>query len=65
MHDYAYRLRESILSIAIPYYFQVKEQNMNQIEPLIPLLLGGCLGLFALIGMLEFIKESSMAFRKS
>tara|TARA_Y100001968_G_C19433062_1_gene758104 strand:- start:133 stop:258 length:126 start_codon:yes stop_codon:yes gene_type:complete len=38
---------------------------MDQITLLIPAFLGGSLGLFALIGVLEFIKESSMALKKS
>ncbi|WP_320663975.1 hypothetical protein [Prochlorococcus sp. MIT 1223] len=37
---------------------------MTQIEPLVPVLLGGTLGLLALLGMREFIKESSTAFNK-
>ena len=38
---------------------------MASIEPLIPILIGGTLGLLAILGIREFIKESSIAFRKS
>tara|TARA_Y100001968_G_C18920536_1_gene509559 strand:- start:266 stop:391 length:126 start_codon:yes stop_codon:yes gene_type:complete len=38
---------------------------MSQIEPLIPALIGGTLGLFAILGILEFAKESSIALKKS
>tara|TARA_Y100001968_G_C18698262_1_gene410087 strand:- start:335 stop:460 length:126 start_codon:yes stop_codon:yes gene_type:complete len=38
---------------------------MNQFDPIMPVLIGGALGLFAVIGVKEFIKESSMAFKKA
>tara|TARA_Y100001968_G_scaffold199038_1_gene182564 strand:- start:1865 stop:1987 length:123 start_codon:yes stop_codon:yes gene_type:complete len=38
---------------------------MNQIETLLPELLGASLAILALIGMREFIKESSIALKKS
>ena len=38
---------------------------MSSMEPLIPALIGGTIGLFAILGIREFIKESSIAFRNS
>ena len=38
---------------------------MSSIEPLVPILIGGALGLLALLGVREFIKESSIAFKNS
>ena len=38
---------------------------MSSIESLIPMLIGGTLGLLAILGIREFIKESSIALKKS
>ncbi len=38
---------------------------MFQIEQLVPAVLGGTLGILAIIGIFEFLKESTIAFKKS
>ncbi len=38
---------------------------MIPIETLIPILIGGILGVFTIFGIREFIKESSIAFKNS
>ncbi len=40
------------------------QSNQFAIESIIPTLLGGTLGLLALIGVRELLKETSMAFKK-
>tara|TARA_B100000214_G_C23807026_1_gene553150 strand:- start:149 stop:271 length:123 start_codon:yes stop_codon:yes gene_type:complete len=38
---------------------------MYQLDSLLPILLGSSLGIFAIFGIREFIRESSIAFNKN
>ena len=48
-----------------PLKFRIEDFFMAQIETMVPVVLGGSLGFLALIGILEFIKESSRALKKT
>ena len=37
---------------------------MFQIETIIPIIIGGSIGFLALLGILEFVKESSVAIKR-
>ena len=37
---------------------------MSQIETIVPILVGGTIGLLAIAGIIEFFKESSVAIKR-
>ncbi len=41
------------------------EETLSLLETLIPAVIGGTIGLLALVGLREFFRETKIAFKKS